>query len=269
MEPTLAEHEMAGLDELARSVSAALLVLPAYFDSRGMHFPVLEASKLPGLGGFLSHSIESQAVAALNMMRAIWDPGEDWGGYSFERQAQTFPDVRLVRPLADGLSIALGIELKGWYLLAAEGVPTFRFKVTRDACAEHDLIAVYPWHLDSMVSGGPVLRRPWVYKARLATEARNEWWQRTRKTENLNGISSPRDARPYPPPGMKITDIPASDPGSNFGRLARVPGLMKEYAEAAKLERIAGIAARDWVRFLKHYAGEASYRDDDDGSDGT
>ena len=37
---------------------------------------------------------------------------------------------------ADTSAIAMGIELKGWYLLSKEGVGSFRFQVTPAACSD-------------------------------------------------------------------------------------------------------------------------------------
>lgn len=79
-----------------------------------------------------------------------------------------FPDVRLVRRGASGTpDIALGIELKGWFLLAREGEPSFRFQTTPAACADHDLLVVLPWHLDNVLAGSPVVAEPWVVSAPL------------------------------------------------------------------------------------------------------
>ena len=39
----------------------------------------------------------------------------------------------------------MGIELKGWYVLAKEKEPSFRYKVTPAVCAPADLLVVVPW----------------------------------------------------------------------------------------------------------------------------
>jgi hypothetical protein len=119
------------------------------------------------LNSVLGTSIEVQVVHTLNKMRNIWDPDEDWAGYRFERQSQTFPDVRLVRRGAGDPDIAMGIELKGWYLLSKEGVPSLRFQVTPAACSPFDLIAVVPWHLSYVLSGTPVARYSIVHDGAL------------------------------------------------------------------------------------------------------
>lgn len=41
-------------------------------------------------------------VQTLNRMRDVWDPDEQWPTYHFERQAQTFADVRLIAKHDDG-----------------------------------------------------------------------------------------------------------------------------------------------------------------------
>jgi hypothetical protein len=75
----------------------------------------------------------------------------------------------------------MGIELKGWYLLSKEGVPSLRFQTTPAACSPFDLIAVVPWHLSNVLSGTPVAREPWVSSARHAAEFRNHWWETSGK----------------------------------------------------------------------------------------
>lgn len=95
--------------------------------------------------------------------------------YSFERQAQTFPDVRLVSVGGSEIDIALGIELKGWYLLAKEGMPSLRLTVNPAACAPHDLVAVVPWYLSNVLSGVPTVLMPWIHRAGSAAEHRNHW----------------------------------------------------------------------------------------------
>ena len=141
--------------DLAQRVGGALLVLPGFFEF-GTRIEGIDATDLFSLNSLLGTSIEVQVVHTLNKMRSIWDPDEEWVGYRFERQSQTFPDVRLVRRGTGESDIAMGIELKGWYLLSKEGVPSLRFPTTPAACSPFDLIAVVPWHLSN---GYPEL--PW------------------------------------------------------------------------------------------------------------
>ena len=108
----------------------ALLGLPAYFEFNN-HVAGVEATDLHALNTLLGASIEGQVVKALNQQRSLWDPDDDWPGYTFERQSQRFPDVLLTRKGGvGGPDIALGVELKGWFLLAKERVPSFRFATT-------------------------------------------------------------------------------------------------------------------------------------------
>lgn len=53
----------------------------------------------------------------------------------------------------NGADVLLGIELKGWYRLAKEEAPTYRFTVTPAACNEHDLLVVVPWVLSNILAG--------------------------------------------------------------------------------------------------------------------
>ena len=123
----------------------------------------------------------------------------------------------------------MGIERKGWYLLSKEGVPSLRFQTTPAACSLFDLLAVVPWHLSYVLSGTPVAREPWVSSARHAAEFRNHWWEHIRETRDPKGISSPSGVHPYPTKDMQIADMPDYDRGGNFGRLARVVGLMTDF----------------------------------------
>ena len=189
----------------------------------------------------------------LNMTREVWDPEGEWSTYSFERQAQTFPDVRLVSR-GRGSDIALGIELKGWYLLAKEGVPSLRMTVNPSACARLDLIAVVPWYLSNVLSGAPVVLPPWVYPAREAAEYRNHWWTEVRVTTADPGIIHPsRPVHPYPNKADEVVDRPVSDRGGNFGRLART-GLMDDFLQTSRRYPIAGIAAEHWIQFFRIYS---------------
>jgi hypothetical protein len=238
---------------LAQRVGGALLVLPGFFEF-GTRIEGIDATDLFSLNSVLGTSIEVQVVHTLNKMRTIWDPEEEWVGYRFERQSQTFPDVRLVRRGTGEPDIAMGIELKGWYLLSKEGVPSLRFQTTPAACSPFDLIAVVPWHLSNVLSGTPVAREPWVSGARHAAEFRNRWWEHVRDTTDPQGISSPRDVRSYPTKDMQISDIPDYDRGGNFGRLARVTGLMTGFIASARAQEAMGIPINDWILFLRRHS---------------
>jgi hypothetical protein len=194
-------------------------------------------------------------------MRGVWDPDEEWLGYRFERQSQTFPDVRLIRRGLAEPDIAMGIELKGWYILSKEGAPSLRFQTTAAACSEFDLIAVVPWHLSNVLSGTPTAREPWVDTARHAAEFRNYWWQHVRVSAEAKGITSPEGVKPYPTKDMQIADSPDYDGGGNFGRLARVTGLMTDFIDSAKSQEAMGIPIKDWIAFLKIHSDNSDPED--------
>lgn len=233
-------------------VQAALAILPAHFEF-ATHFEGINATDLFSLNAVLGTSIEVEVVKTLNRLRDVWDPDSEWLGYRFERQSQTFPDIRLLKS-GNPPDIAMGIELKGWYLLAKEGVPTFRFRVTPAACHPFDLIVVVPWLLSNVLSGSPVAREPWVASALSAAEYRNDWWQNVREASSDKGIKSPPDAHPYPTKVLEILDVPNSDTGNNFGRLARVPGLMTDFISAAVGQEALGIPIRHWIAFLRQHS---------------
>jgi len=232
------------------SVIAAVSAIPGYFDSKTT-IEGLEAGDLFSLNTVLGATIEVQVVKTLNKMRTVWDPDGLYEDYFFERQAQTFPDVRLVRRGASGIAdIAMGIELKGWYLLAKEKVPSLRYRATPASCADRDLIVVVPWHLSNVLSGEPVAVAPWAESARYAAEYRNYWWTHVRQSQQDQSIVLPSGAAPYPLGADEISDKPAYDGGSNFGRIARIDDLMGEFIRSSLETPIAGIAAIDWVTFF-------------------
>lgn len=245
---------------LQHRLRTVLAGLPGFFEFHNTIAGV-DATDLHSLNTLLGASIETQVVRTLNQQRRLWDPNDEWPGFTFERQSQRFPDVRLVRRSGGEARprIALGIELKGWFLLAKEGEPSFRFTTTPAACAPHDLLVVVPWHLDNVLSGSPVAAEPFVVSARWAAEYRNHYWQFSRETVGVTdrSITAPPDAAPYPGRDAAIADQPAQDGGKNFGRVARVPGLMTEFVESCKAIQALGIPIGDWYRFLRLHSDQA------------
>lgn len=137
-------------------------------------------------------------------------------------------------------------------MLAKEKEPNFRFTTTPDACAEADLIIVVPWVLDNVLSGSPVTYKPFVTQAKHAAAYRNYWWTEIRGARSDPSIVSPSDVKPYPAKSDLVADRPASDRGSNFGRLART-GIMDSYVDGMLNLRLSGIPARDWIDFLRRF----------------
>lgn len=187
-------------------------------------------------------------------MRAVWDPKEEFPLYTFARQPQTFPDVLVRR---HGQDPAFGIELKGWYLLAKERAPTFRYRTSPLACTEWDLIVVVPWLLSEVISGTPRVLRPYIESAQHAAEYRNYWWQHIRETAGSPDIALAEDIAPYPAKSDRILDKAMDDAGGNFGRLART-GIMDNYMQEMLDEPVAGIAARYWLEFFNLFREQAS-----------
>lgn len=271
-----AKYEAARI-KLEDNVRDALASLPAHFVSQTF-IEGLEAGDLFSLNSMLGGNIEVQVVQTLNRLRAVWDPDEEWEEYRFVRSAQTFPDVRLETEspsrMANGQTVAIGVELKGWYLLSREGEPSFRYTVTRDACDERDLLCIVPWHLANVLSGRPVVYPPFVMSAQEAADQRNDYWTEHRRRAdeeaaakavangkqpkvlppNYYDLVSPSrsNVHPYPPPKAKVADKAVHDSG-NFGRVARTKG-MDPYVERLLTNRVSGIEARHWVAFFKTYS---------------
>ena len=242
---------------LYRAVREAISCLPAHFRTETRISGIM-ATDLHTLGGVLGAGIEEQVVRTLNSTRNIWDPTGRYALYSFVRQAQTFPDVLLRGSASE--EILLGIELKGWYLLAKEGEPSLRFQQTASACSQQDLVAVVPWILENVISGCPVLFEPFVESAKYAAEYRNYHWQKIRSTNRDRGIESPKNVSPYPSKTIHILDVPRSDRGGNFGRLART-GMMDSYKKKLDDVSLFGIKTVYWRQFLKVFQEQASDSD--------
>ena len=236
-------------NRLYGNVREAVASLPLYFRTE-THIEGIVATDLHTLNTVLGATIEEQVVRTLNQARNIWDPEDEHTLYSFVRQAQTFPDV-LLRRSSDG-NVLLGIELKGWYLLAKEREPSLRFQVTEAACADQDLVVVVPWALSNVISGSPVVFEPFVESARAAARHRNHHWQHVRRTSLDVDNRIPEGVSPYPNKSDHILDRPVADGGNNFGRLART-GLMDAYVQQLNDVLLCGIKTIYWQDFLRAF----------------
>ncbi len=245
-------------------IEEAIYSIPAYFKSE-TNIEGIRATDIFTLNAALSATIEEQVVSTLNHMRDVWDPEDEYAKYSFARQSQTFPDV-IFKPGDPKSEIIMGIELKGWYLLAKEGVPSFRFQVTKNACNLQDLIVVVPWVLSNVVSGSPKVFRPYVEHARYAAEYRNYHWEHLRDARSSTEIEEPPNVHPYPTKSDQIADKPKSDSGGNFGRFART-GLMDEYIESLMSESVCGIEALYWLQFFKLFQDRTDRKTIEEGID--
>lgn len=248
--------------DLLQAVRETLFALPSRFVST-LNIQGVLATDLHAFNTSLGASIEEQVVAALNGLKTWWDPNDKYPTHQFVRSSQRFPDVTLRSLIrGDKSRPLLGIELKGWYVLAKEGEPSGRYKVTPAACAPQDLVVIVPWALGNVVSGTPRLFTPYVESARYVADYRNWWWQHKRvaRTSSI-GITSPPDATPYPAQKAdRISDIPASDSGNNFGRIPRL-GIMDEYMAELMQDTLSGIPLWARLDFLRLFAGEAEEED--------
>lgn len=245
--------------KLYHGVHAALAALPAYFEFDNT-IGGIDATDLHNLNTLMGAAIEVQVVEALNGLRTVWDPDRDWTDYSFVRSSQAFPDVRLMKRTPNGTDTALGVELKGWFLLAKEGVPSLRYKVAPAACAPWDLVCVVPWYLNNAVAGTAQVTTPWVEQARYAAEWRDHWWEFIRDPKDPaapRGVQIPPDAAPYPRKADLVSVVPDKDGGDNFGRLPRCRPLMDSFIADALHHDILGIPAGDWKAFLKIHSDNA------------
>ncbi|KAA8826963.1 hypothetical protein [Bifidobacterium myosotis] len=238
---------------LRNGVVQALRALPMHFTSP-INIEGIEVNDLFSINTLLGGTIEAQTVMLLNSLRGIWDPEGRWEGREFRRYPESFPDVRLVGPGRDDAPL-IGIELKGWYLLSKESEPSLRYKASADAVTEWDLICCVPWGLSNVLSGKPVVYDPYVEQAKFASDMRTYYWNH-RRGDNPNrdcGIRHP-ETTPYPRPGTQYVDVPNQDGGGNFGRIARVNGLMADWVNESMDTPMAGIEAKYWVSFFRLFS---------------
>lgn len=245
--------------DLYDRVRNALHGLPSRFRT-SLRIAGIAAVDLFTLNTALGAAIEQSVVDSLNDVREAWDPSGKYAPYSFIRQSQVFPDVRLETTAPDVQEsdrVLLGIELKGWFILAKEGEPSFRYRASPAVCAPQDLMVVYPWTLDEVVSGSPKLLRPFIEEARYAAEHRNHYWTELRgQTGPSAQVKTAAHQTPYPAKNQKFNDEPVSDSGGNFGRVAR-GGLMSSFIEELMAFPLSGIPAKHWQAFLKVFADGA------------
>lgn len=237
--------------ELWQGVRRALYASPDHF-SISTNIEGLLATDIFTLNAPLGATIEEAVVNTLNSLRSVWDPGSRYQTYSFIRQSQTFPDV-VLRTVDNGARPLLGIELKGWYLLARERQPTYRFTVSAAACNPWDLLVVMPWVLSNVLAGTPVLFRPFVQPALYCAQKRNYYWKHERRSRSSTRIREPLEVNPYPVKSDQISDKPESDSGGNFGRLARY-GIMDDYVNSMLAEKVRGIPVKSWQDFFSKEA---------------
>lgn len=233
-------------------VQEALRALPGYFQTKTNIEGVL-ATDIFTLNSALGAAIEEQVVSTLNSMRSLWDPERQYTAYLFARQSQTFPDVLLRKRTNEGrYDVLFGIELKGWYLLAKEKEPNFRFRVNREACDVPDLIVTVPWVLSNVLSGTPMVHQPYIELARYSADYRTHWWQVIRRATGSPNIKFAAGVAPYPKKSDKIDDVPEHDSGRNFGRMART-GIMDSFIAESLDLHLSGIPAREWISFFSRF----------------
>lgn len=247
-DPTEWEHYA-----LWQRVREAILALPLHFRSETVIEGML-ATDIFTLNSALGATIEEQVVATLNSLRSVWDPGKDYQTYGFVRQTQTFPDV-VLRRKTNGQHILLGIELKGWYILAKEAMPTFRFTASPKACNPWDLIVIVPWALSNILAGSPIIYPVFIDLSSYTAEQRNYYWCHERDGTGPREVLLASGPTPYPIKSDKISDRPGA-PDGNFGRLARY-GIMKEFVAEIMATPVRGIPALEWLRFFKSGVREA------------
>lgn len=238
----------------------ALHALPSRFQTK-LRIAGVAATDLFTLNTPLGAAIEQSVVDNLNDLRPLWDPDEEYQHYTFVRQPQAFPDVRLQTTAPGAIHpIIMGIELKGWFLLSKEGEPSFRYAATPAVCQPQDLLVIFPWQLDEVISGTPELLRPLVDEAHYAAEHRNYYWtvsRRVRAGQDRGGVIQAAHTGAYPSKKDRYNDEAERDSGGNFGRIAR-GGFMTNFVEELMQTQLSGIPAKHWHSFLKAFVDQAT-----------
>jgi hypothetical protein len=246
--------------ELYDRVIAALHALPARFQSQ-LVIEGVPATDLFTMNTPLGAAIEASVVDSLNGLRQLWDPDAQYASYTFVRQSQTFPDV-LLRSTDPALAerVLMGIELKGWFAIAKEGEPSFRYVASPNVCAPADLLVVVPWVFDSVISGKPKLLQPIITEARYAAQKRNYHWEFVRETSAPiaeRGVVTAAHVGTYPVKTDRYSDQAIRDSGGNFGRIARY-GVINDEVAAILQEDALGIPLMAWQRFLAIFSDQSS-----------
>jgi hypothetical protein len=239
-------------------VITALHALPGRFISP-LVIEGVPATDLFTMNTPLGAAIEASVVDSLNALRQLWDPSGSYASYTFVRQAQTFPDVLLRSTDPNAAErILLGIELKGWFAIAKEGEPSFRYNASGKVCADADLLVVVPWIFDSVISGKPKLLQPIITEARFAAEMRNFHWEFVREARSdSRGVALAPHIGTYPMKANQYSDRAVSDSGGNFGRIARC-GVMNSEVDAVLREPALGIPLSAWRQFLAMFSEKST-----------
>ncbi|MFC7079625.1 hypothetical protein [Halorussus caseinilyticus] len=244
--------------ELYQILPSLLEQVPTDFES-DVHIEGLDATDVFGLNEVLASSVENQVTETLNSLKSEEvDFPSGYENYDFVRQSQTFPDIVFQGPVPDEDPV-IGIELKGFYLLAKEGDPSFRFGTTPDACAPQDLLVVYPWVLDNLVTGSPEIFRPFIMPAKFASLFVDYYWKELKNWDADKpdkSIKRPEgDISPYPNAKSDfVQDHAEQDSGGNYGRF-RSKSIkhitpLQEYMNQMKSRELLGISAEKWGQFF-------------------
>lgn len=233
-------------------VIKALYALPWEFET-DINIVGIRVTDLYTFNSALGAAIESSVVENLNKLRTIWDPDDEYRLYRFVRQAQVWPDVLLQSGVpGDEAGVIMGIELKGWFAMAKEGEPSFRYSVSPNVCAPQDLLVVYPWLLKEVTSGSPMLLQPFIEEAKFAAETRNYYWRVERGVTGPDAeVIHPATTNFYPAKGSTYNDQAAKDKGGNFGRVSRGGGIMDAFIASLMQQPISGVPLLAWQQFVK------------------
>lgn len=142
-------------------------------------------------------------------------------------------------------------ELRNGIVRALYALPMhFTSPINVEGIEVNDLFSI-----NTLLGGKPVVYEPYVEQAKFASDMRTYYWNHRRGDNSKRdcGIHHP-ETTPYPKPGTQYVDVPNQDGGGNFGRIARVDGLMANWVDESMDTLMAGIEAKYWVSFFKLFS---------------
>jgi len=123
------------------------------------------------LNNYVGQGIEEYLCESLNVSLA----SSFVDGLEFYRNSSQFPDLFLIDN--NTKSILLSIELKSWFVFSGDEI-TARFHTSPDAIPDGSLLIIYPWLLDRIISGSPLLLAPHIADAKELALKRDSAWHK-------------------------------------------------------------------------------------------
>lgn len=173
------------------------------------------------LNNYVGQGIEEHLGESLNRTLVL----SNIENLEFYRNSSQFPDLFLIDNSTK--EILLSIELKSWFVFSGDEI-TARFHTSPDAIPEGSLLIIYPWTLNKIISGSPLLLMPHVTDAKELARKRDTTWTKEgrRKIETIGemGIKSPINKIRNKSIGVQWNEKTSSweTESDNFGKIWRI-----------------------------------------------